>query len=51
MVTLAAAEMLFSWGYRSPTFDGANGMGGVPRLDLTAIGIDLNDPARVCADA
>jgi branched-chain amino acid transport system permease protein len=25
-------------------FGGANGMGGVPRLDLTAIGIDLNDP-------
>ena len=50
MVTLAAAEMLFSWGYRSPTFGGANGMGGVPRLDLTAIGIDLNDPQRVCPD-
>jgi branched-chain amino acid transport system permease protein len=44
MVTLAAAEMLFSWGYRSPTFGGANGMGGVPRLDLTPIAIDLNDP-------
>ena len=44
MVTLALAEMLFSWGYRSPTFGGANGMGGVPRLDLSAIGIDLNDP-------
>jgi branched-chain amino acid transport system permease protein len=44
MVTLALAEMLFSWGYRSPAFGGANGMGGVPRLDLTAIGIDLNDP-------
>jgi branched-chain amino acid transport system permease protein len=44
MVTLAAAEMLFSWGYRSKTFDGANGMGGIPRLDLSAIGIDFNDP-------
>ena len=44
MVTLAAAEMLFSWGYRSPMFGGANGVGGVPRLDLAAIGIDLNDP-------
>src|SRR5262249_3378896 len=28
----------------SPTFGGANGMGGVPRLDLSAIGIDFNDP-------
>ena len=36
--------MLFSSGYRSPTFGGATGMGGVPRLNLTAIGIDLNDP-------
>jgi branched-chain amino acid transport system permease protein len=44
MVTLAAAEMLFSWGYRSKTFDGANGMGGIPRLNLAPIGIDLNDP-------
>jgi branched-chain amino acid transport system permease protein len=44
MVTLAAAEMLFSWGYRSKTFDGANGMGGIPRLDLSAMGLDLNNP-------
>lgn len=44
MVTLAAAEMLFAWGYRSPTFGGANGMGGIPRLDLSAVGIDFNDP-------
>ena len=51
MVTLAAAEMLYAWGFRSKTFDGANGMGGVPRLDLTAIGIDLNDPGDLCADA
>jgi branched-chain amino acid transport system permease protein len=36
--------MLFSWGYRSPTFGGANGMSGVPRLDLSPLGIDLNDP-------
>ncbi len=45
MVTLATAEMLYSWGFRSKTFDGADGMGGVPRLDLTAIGIDLNNPS------
>ena len=44
MVTLAAAEMLYSWGFRSRTFNGADGMGGIPRLDLTAIGIDLNNP-------
>ena len=44
MVTLAAAEMLYAWGFRSRTFNGADGVGGVPRLDLSAIGIDLNDP-------
>src|SRR5262245_36952191 len=44
MVTLAAAEMLYAWGFRSRTFNGADGVGGVPRLDLAAIGIDLNNP-------
>ena len=44
MVTLAAAEMLYAWGFRSRMFNGADGMGGVPRLDLTAIGIELNNP-------
>ncbi len=43
MVTLAAAEMFYAWGFRSKMFNGADGTGGVPRLDLTAIGIDLND--------
>jgi branched-chain amino acid transport system permease protein len=45
MVTLAAAEMFYAWGFRSKLFNGADGMGGVPRLDLTAIGLDLNDPS------
>jgi branched-chain amino acid transport system permease protein len=44
MVTLAAAEMFYAWGFRSKAFNGADGMGGIPRLDLTAIGIDLNEP-------
>lgn len=48
MVTLAAAEMLYSWGFRSRTFNGADGMGGIPRLDLSAIGIDLNNPGTFC---
>jgi branched-chain amino acid transport system permease protein len=45
MVTLAAAEMLYAWGFRSRMFNGADGMGGVVRLDLTAVGIDLNNPS------
>jgi branched-chain amino acid transport system permease protein len=44
MVTLAAAEMLYAWGFRSRLFNGADGMSGVPRLDLSALGLDLNDP-------
>jgi branched-chain amino acid transport system permease protein len=45
MVTLAAAEMLYAWGFRSRTFNGADGMGGVPRVDLSMVGIDLNNPS------
>lgn len=44
MVTLAVAEMLYAWAFRSKTFNGADGMGGIPRLDLTAIGVDLGSP-------
>jgi branched-chain amino acid transport system permease protein len=44
MVTLAVAEMFYAWCFRSKAFNGADGMGGIPRLDLTALGIDLNDP-------
>jgi branched-chain amino acid transport system permease protein len=45
MVTLAVAEMFYAWAFRERAFNGADGMGGVPRLDLTAIGFDLNDPS------
>jgi branched-chain amino acid transport system permease protein len=45
MVTLAAAEMFYAWCFRSKAFNGADGMGGIPRVDLTALGLDLNDPA------
>jgi branched-chain amino acid transport system permease protein len=44
MVTLAAAEMFYAWCFRNKAFNGADGMGGIPRLDLTALGVDLNDP-------
>jgi branched-chain amino acid transport system permease protein len=44
MVTLAAAEMFYAWCFRNKAFNGADGMGGIPRLDLTTIGVDLNDP-------
>jgi len=44
MVTLAAAEMFYAWAFRSKLFNGADGMGGIPRLDLKPIGIDLDNP-------
>jgi branched-chain amino acid transport system permease protein len=44
MVTLAAAEMFYAFVFRSPLFNGADGMAGVMRLDLSGIGFDLNAP-------
>lgn len=46
MVTLAAAEMFYAFVFRNKTFNGADGMGGIPRLDMSAIGFDFNDPAN-----
>ena len=51
MVTLAAAEMFYAWGFRSKMFNGADGMSGVPRLDLTGIGVDLGNPATFALTA
>jgi len=45
MVTLALSLMFYAWAFRNPTFNGADGMSGVPRLDLSAVGIDSNSPA------
>lgn len=44
MVTLAAAEMFYAFVFRSPLFNGADGMAGVMRFDLSSIGFDINDP-------
>jgi branched-chain amino acid transport system permease protein len=45
MVTLAVSLMFYAWAFRNPTFNGADGMGGIARLQLSALGIDLDDPA------
>lgn len=45
MVTLSLSMMFYSWAFRDPTFQGANGMGGIPRVDLSLIGLDASDPA------
>ncbi|BBK40760.1 branched-chain amino acid ABC transporter permease [Allostella vacuolata] len=45
MITLAAGEMAHAWFLKDRLFGGVGGMAGVPRLDLSAIGIDTGDPA------
>lgn len=49
MVTLAVSMMFYSWAFRNPTFHGSDGMGGIPRLDLSAVGLQLDDPATFSA--
>lgn len=43
MATLAFGQMGYSYIFESPMFGGDDGMGGIDRFDLTAIGLDLND--------
>lgn len=43
MATLAFGQMGYSLVFQSPWFGGDDGLADVPRLDLTAIGIDLSD--------
>lgn len=45
MVTLAVAMMFYAWVLKSPVFNGPDGLGGIKRVDLRAIGVDLSDPA------
>lgn len=44
MVTLAVAEMFYSFVFRSSIFNGADGMPGVPRLETGIAAFDMNDP-------
>lgn len=43
MATLAFGQMAYSYVFEAPIFGGDDGMGGIARLDLTAVGVDLND--------
>lgn len=45
MITLAIGEMGYEFFFRSRALGGDDGLSGIPRLDLTAAGIDLFDPA------
>lgn len=43
MATLAFGQMAYSYVFEAPIFGGDDGLGGISRLDLSSIGIDLND--------
>jgi branched-chain amino acid transport system permease protein len=43
MATLAFGQMAYSYVFEAPIFGGDDGLGGIERLDLSIIGIDLND--------
>lgn len=43
MATLAFGQMAFSYVFQSPALGGDDGIGGIARLDLSPLGIDLND--------
>jgi branched-chain amino acid transport system permease protein len=43
MATLAFGQMAYSYVFEAPIFGGDDGLGGISRLDLSVIGVDLND--------
>ena len=43
MATLAFGQMAYSYVFETPLFGGDDGIGGIDRFDLSAIGLDLND--------
>jgi branched-chain amino acid transport system permease protein len=43
MATLAFGQMAYSYVFEAPVFGGDDGLGGITRLDLAWVGIDLND--------
>ncbi len=45
MITLAIGEMAHEFFFKSKAFGGDDGFFGIPRLDLSGLGIDLMDPA------
>ncbi len=45
MATLAFGQMAYVYVFENRAIGGDDGMSGVPRLDLSGIGIDLNDPS------
>ncbi|MDH3451702.1 MAG: branched-chain amino acid ABC transporter permease [Gammaproteobacteria bacterium] len=44
MITLAIGQMFYAYFFKSRPFGGDNGMSGITRPDLAAMGLDANDP-------
>ena len=42
MATLAFGQMAYAYVFEAPIFGGDDGLGGIPRLDLSFIGVDMN---------
>ena len=45
MITLASGQIVYAYLFKARAFGGDNGMSGTPRLDLSLIGLDANQPA------
>lgn len=45
MITLALGEIGHEVVFRNRRFGGSDGFAGIPRMDLQAVGVDLQDPA------
>ncbi len=45
MITLAAGQIVYAYFFKARAFGGDNGMSGTPRLDLSMLGLDANEPA------
>ncbi len=43
MATLAFGQMAYSYIFETPVFGGDDGLGGIPRLDLSWLGIEMGD--------
>ncbi|MSQ71939.1 MAG: branched-chain amino acid ABC transporter permease [Betaproteobacteria bacterium] len=46
MVTLAFSMMFYAWALTNESFKGADGVSGIARIDLSVLGLDLDEPAH-----
>ena len=44
MITLAFSQMFHAWFFKDRAFGGDDGLGGIPRFDFSALGLDMSDP-------